>query len=351
MPQANEIQIRKIFDEMVKYKPSLARYLAVDEEDGIEDIDFRILGEQIIKYFPWPIGVELRRLFSGFMRQPDRSRLDQIFKTIERIVQFISFVMISQMWMDKKRNLITIPQIVSREFENRFTQLTMGNYTWLIRSFGKLFEKNNLVWFIPEMGEKFNNKFYDSLDFWVPERNEIGHYQINLTPEETQKRCVEYDEKLTKLLVNIAFLVKYKLVSVRDIKVKKTKIQEARFYHTIDLLNSSDSDFMAKEIDEEKFTESNAVLLTKNIQSMDEYLNLSPLIIDTHSEILDTKEKFGIKKDIFLYTKFRNDHLLYLGTEITEKCDLRSLSNYEELVAEYKDLMSHISPVSEIVES
>ena len=68
---------------MVKYKPALSKYLIADEDEEIEDIDFRILGEQIIKYFPWPIGVELRRLFSGFMRQPDRSRLDQIFKTIE----------------------------------------------------------------------------------------------------------------------------------------------------------------------------------------------------------------------------------------------------------------------------
>jgi len=49
----------------------------------------------IIKNFPWPVGVELRRLFSGSMRQLDRMRLDQIFKTIERSMQFLSFVMLS----------------------------------------------------------------------------------------------------------------------------------------------------------------------------------------------------------------------------------------------------------------
>ena len=73
----------------------------------------------------------------------------------------------------------------------------------------------------------------------------------------------------------------------------------------IDLLNSSDSDFAAKEIEESEFSESHSVLLMKSVKSIDEYLNLSPLIIDTHSEVLDTKEKFGIKKDIFMYTKFR----------------------------------------------
>jgi hypothetical protein len=40
-----------------------------------------------------------------------------------------------------------------------------------------------------------------------------------------------------------------------------------------------------------------------------------------------------------MYTKYRSGHLMYLGTEVTEKCDLRSLSNYNILVEEYKELM------------
>ena len=80
----------------------------------------------------------------------------------------------------------------------------------------------------------------------------------------------------------------------------------------------------------------------KSLKSIEGYLNLSPLIIDTHSEVLDTKEKFGIKKDIFMYTKFRDDHLMYIGTEVTEKCDLRALSNYSQLVEEFKELLDAI---------
>ena len=34
----------------------------------------------------------------------------------------------------------------------------------------------------------------------------------------------------------------------------------------------------------------------KTIKSLEEYLNLSPLVIDTHSEVLDTKEKFTIQE-------------------------------------------------------
>ncbi len=343
MKQINEKLIRESFNEMVKYRSALVKHLIVDEdEDDDDEVDYRILGDLIIKNFPWPIGVELRRLFSGSMRQLDRLRLDQIFKTIERTMQFVSFVMVSQLWKDTSKEKIKVSESFSKDFESRFAILSLGNFTWMIRAIGKMYEEQNVEWFMSEMNENFNKKFYAALDFWVPERNEIGHYQINLTQEEIEKRCVEYEEKLTFILKTIAFITKYKLVSVREIKVHNSKNHDATFNHVIDLLNSTDSDFKAKEIEESKFTESRAVLLMKSIKTIEEYLNLSPLIIDTNSEILDNKEKFDIKKDIFMFTKHRSGHLMYVGTEVTDKCDLRTLSNYDLLVEEYNELIDAI---------
>ncbi len=348
MSQINEDLIRIVFDEMLKHKATLAKMVLEEEEDE-EIADFRVLADLVIKNFPWPIGVELRRLFSGSMRQLDRMRLDQIFKTIERSMQFLSFVMLSQMVKEKDSGKLLIPEGFSKEFNNRFLVLSMGNFSWLIRSIGNIFEEQKVEWFMPEMGESFNSKFYNALDFWIPERNEIGHYQINLTQEEIEKRCVEYEEKLTYILQKIAFLTKYKLVSVKEIKVIKSKVKQADFHHVIDLLNSSDSDFKAREFHEPAFTESQSVLLMKTMKSLNEYLNLSPLIIDTSTEVLDAKEKFNIKKDIFMYSKFRNDQLMYLGTEVTEKCDLRTLKNYEVLLMEFRHLLSAITGISQPV--
>jgi len=327
---------------MLNYKPSLQKMLVAEEEEE-ETLDPRLLGDLVIKNFPWPIGIELRRLFSASMRQPDRMRLDQIFKTIERTVQFISFVMICQIWKDRKENKLEISENVAKDFQSRMLVLSMGNYTWLIRAIGRLINEKSSPWFLPEMGENFDNRFFAALDFWVPERNDVGHYQINLTQEEIQRRCVEYEEKLTYILQRIAFLCKYKLVSVREIKVIHPKNQPAKFDHVVDILNSSDSDFIAKELEEENYSESHSILLMKSLKTMDDYLNLSPLIIDTNCEIIDNKEKFDIKKDIFMYTKFRDDHLMYIGTEVTEKCDLRSLHNYHLLLSQFKDMIMTIS--------
>jgi len=97
MAVTNEYLIFSVFHEMVKYKPSLQKMLIADEDEE-EKLDPRLLGDIVIKNFPWPIGIVLRRLFSASMRQPDRMRLDQIFKAIERTMQFISFVLICQIW-------------------------------------------------------------------------------------------------------------------------------------------------------------------------------------------------------------------------------------------------------------
>jgi hypothetical protein len=348
MASLNEVLIRTVFDEMLKHKTSLSK-MVINEEEEDELPDYRILADLIIKNFPWPIGVELRRFFSGSMRQLDRMRLDQIFKTIERSMQFLSFVMLSQMVKLKEKDKIIIPASFSNEFKNRFLVLSLGNFSWMIRTLGNIFQDQKIEWFMPEMSDYFDNKFYGALDFWVPERNEIGHYQINLTQEEIEKRCVEYEEKLTFILKRIAFLAKYKLISVKEIKVIKSKIKEASFHHIFDLLNSSDSYFKANELQESTFTESHSVLLMKNIKSLDDYLNLSPLIIDTSTEVLDAKEKFEIKKDIFMYSKFRNDQLMYLGTEVTEKIDLRSLKNYDTLLMEFRYLLSLISAEAKVI--
>src|SRR4030043_767129 len=342
MTTTNEALIEKVFQEMLIHKPSLQKMMIADDEEE-EMLDPRMQGDIIIKNFPWPIGIELRRLFSASMRQPDRLRLDQIFKTIERTMQFINFVMICQIWKDKKEGKLEISGNLAKEFQSRIVLLSMGNYTWLIRTVGNLLNEKKRPWFLPEMGENFNNRFFEALDFWVPERNEIGHYQINLKQEEIERRCVEYEEKLAYILQRIAFLCKYKLVSVREIKVNHPKNQPAKFDHIFDILNSSDSDFIAREMEEEKYSESHSILLMKSLKTMDDYLNLSPLIIDTNCEIIDNKEKFDIKKDIFMYTKFRDDHLMYIGTEVTEKCDLRSLHNYNILLEQFKDMIVTIS--------
>jgi hypothetical protein len=331
---------------MAEHRPSLQKYLVKDDDE--EFIDHRILGDQLIKNFPWPIGVELRRLFSGTLQRPDRGRLDQIFKTIERTMQFISYVLISQLWEEKRKRELPLPQEFVDQFQRRIETTTLGNFSWVIRIVSRIIRDSGGHHFMTEMDDVLDRKFFQLLDFWAPERNDIGHYQINLTQDEIEKRCVEYEEKLSLILQALSFLSRYKLVTMREIMVRKVKHREAAFHHHIDLLNSSDSDFKATEVAYTSYIDSNSVLLMKDFKEPGEFLNLSPLVIDTRPEVIDQKSKFMLKKDIFLYTRFQNDRLNYIGTEVTEKVDLTMLSFYPDLLDQFRELITTMTQPTDV---
>ena len=77
----------------------------------------------------------------------------------------------------------------------------------------------------------------------------------------------------------------------------------------------------------------------KSLKRPGDFLNLSPLIIDTRGEVIDTREKFSLKKDIFICEGFSNNHIRYTGMDVTEQTDLRSLSNYHEMVEDFRQII------------
>lgn len=90
----NEKIIVPIFQELVKHKPKLAVLLPGDEEET----DIRLLKNEIIEGFPYPIGVEFRRLFSPGCDALNQERLSQVLKIVERSVQFLAFALLAQLY-------------------------------------------------------------------------------------------------------------------------------------------------------------------------------------------------------------------------------------------------------------
>ncbi|HEX7704833.1 MAG TPA: hypothetical protein VF701_00070, partial [Thermoanaerobaculia bacterium] len=256
MNRPDEALVREVFGRIAVARPSLSKYPSVidDEEERLE-----VLASQLISRFPWPIGIELRRLFN--CPNLDRGRLDQLFKTIERTMQFLSFILLSQFLEEVISNGAKTSPAFRKEFPGRFRKTTMGNFEWLVRSLGTLLHEQQITPFAGELKHVLGTPFYNALDFWSPERNDIGHYQYNLSQGEIEKRCVEHAERLTSILGSLAFLVNYPLVTVREVRVLKRKRRDASFAHTLDILNKSDSNFVSREARLETFCDSPGVLL------------------------------------------------------------------------------------------
>lgn len=338
MSNVNDSLIQEVFASLVNVKPSISKFLYFDEEEE-EEPDVRELADLIIRNFPWIIGVELRRLFSGSLRILNFERLNQLLISILRSLQFLSFIILIEMYERVVDGKILIEKELLLEIKSRFIELSCADFIWIIKTCSKILDNSTSDRFMPEIKQHINNEFFEFLDIKLPPKNETGDFQIDVAGEDIEQVCIEYQEKLTLILKRISFITNYKLVTIKEIKVLKARHKSPLFQHWIDILNSADSDFRSKHEVLDSFCDSNAVLLMKSIKRPGDFLNLSPFIIDTRGEVIDSREKFNLKKDIFICEGFANNHIRYKGTEITEESDLRSLSNYHELVEDLRQII------------
>lgn len=256
----NEKIIIPVFKLMTEYQPRLARLLPQDDDDD-DEIDSRPLAQGIISGFPWPIGIEFRRLFTDGCSKLDRGRLDQILRTVERITQFIAFVLLSQLLEESLKQAIETPDDFSHNFKTRFSTPGLGTYIWLIQHVARIFTTHAIEPFIPDMKPLLGKGFMNKLQPWSPIRNEISHYLVNLDEQEIQIRCYEYQENLCDLLSDIAFLVKYPLVTISEIRVNKRKRLSVSYRHNIKVLNNISSDLAGRQRSYDSFADNRSVYL------------------------------------------------------------------------------------------
>jgi hypothetical protein len=235
MEPSNQKLFQTVWQEMVMYKPSLQKVLSSgDDED--ENYEQRFIGQMVIKNFPLPIGIELRRLASISLLNTDNQRLEQLYVTLEQELRFIAYILISQLWNEKKLERIVIPESFGKIFRQRIYLRNIENYIGIIQSVTNLFEERAVEFFVPEIREKMNEEFLGKFDFPVPGKYSEGSYIISNNPELIERSCAGVEEKLIQLLKNLSFLANYKLVSVLQIKIVKPKYQQPKYNHVLKLV-------------------------------------------------------------------------------------------------------------------
>jgi len=305
-------------------------FVAAMAESGTY-MDTREIANKIIQSFPWPIGVEIRRFFSGDKKELNKERLEQALKVGEKTVQFIALILLSQLWEEAKTKKINI----TPDFNAQFLGLekpSFGIWAGLIRSIHTIFEKESIIPFTDHFTSKcFSNKnFLKQVDKLVTIRNNAAH---NFSQGDT----IEVEAALTELLCNVAFLVRFKLVAVSEIEVYKSRLSKGNFRHSLRLLNSPHEDFSSEDKTYDSFFESHAVLLFKDFKAPQLHLNLSPFIIDT-STYLKNQRVEGLKHGIYVYNGMRNENFIYYFTNGYESSPMNGLPLFSEIENEFKDL-------------
>ncbi len=317
-----------ILSELGKQSPEHTFYNSMKSANL--PIDKRMLANFIIQDFPWPIGVELRRLFSGDRIKKDKQRVEQILIVAERTAQFISFCLLAQYWNEQRKNAFKF----STDFQAQIGGLrrpSFGVYVGVFRAIYHQFKEQKITPFL-EIEEKKGEKILSLYNDFVEKRNDVQHQKGNSS-------CEELEEMLIVLLQEVAFLVKYKLVTIKEIKVFSPRFKPVSFKHTISLLNSQHEDFNAIEQNFDFYFDSHSVLLLKGGNFQGSHLNLSPFIIDTGT-ILEHQQVSGIKNGIYMLNEIRSNKNIYTFTNAPEQVSFKDVEGFEEMEAQMEELKS-----------
>ncbi|MFK7808146.1 MAG: hypothetical protein AB8F74_10140 [Saprospiraceae bacterium] len=284
-------------------------------------IDKRMLANFIIQDFPWPIGVELRRLFSGDRIKRNEQRVEQIFIIAERTAQIVSFCFMAQYWNEQRKKAFDF----SIDFQaqvNGFRRPSFGVYIGAFRAIYNQLKERGISPFL-EIDDRKGERILKLYNDFVEKRNDVQH-------QKGKTSCEELENMLVELLKELAFLVKYKLVTIKEIKVVNPLFKPVSFKHTISLLNSQHEDFNAVEQNFDFYFDSHSVLMLHGSNFQGSHLNLSPFIIDTGS-VLENQQVANIKNGIYILNEIRSNKSIYTFTNAREQVSFKGITGFEEI--------------------
>ncbi|MCP4152866.1 MAG: CHAT domain-containing protein [bacterium] len=255
-------------------------------------MDWRKIRKAVIDGFPVPVGEQLRLLF--FSNTIDVQRLKQLVITYQITMEMICFTLMSQLWDAR----IETPDLVIHEdyltvFNSFFTlgpeSVATYDYVTLTAALLGIFEENGIDCFIAEFSTLKENlrpedEFYKSHLFMEAMKREIREDRVKA--DEIEEFCKRGEAHLGTILKRLAFLVNYRMSSVKTIEVIKRRHKEAYYNHNNVYLDRITEGLADEPAAFKTFTDNSSVIFLDNRENDNEvagYLSLSPFIIDENA--------------------------------------------------------------------
>lgn len=327
-----------VLEEMARHDANI--------EDGLERMeDEREYFEMIIKNFPWNIGSQFGLLVGE--KKVGRCRLEQVVSTYIACGQWLYFVPLSQLWKERYeqhiRQLRGNPEQVFTLTEQNFP--TYDYLKAFQRILGELRE-SGIEPFVEELrglGDMLEKggELYDACLFLESLREQLVHGQASIKGQEAVRLCADAEYALAELLCRLAFLVKYQMVTVRDIIVFNPRHLNTRYFHKIGKLNAHTDDllyFFRKPKQYDTILESDSVLLLKNPENIHDYLSLTPFFIDRNA----FRDKSAELTDLYTYAYSKMDGQ-------TGNRSFHYLKSSRNMLAAYQNKLDQLCTDEEVV--
>jgi hypothetical protein len=334
--------------------------LAKAEDDG-EDPDVRLLQRAIMDSLPAPVGEQVRKLFSLDLQadQLDRigqPRLQQLVRTYDTLVEFSTHVLLSLLWEARIQNehlqlSAELSEQIRKTLSLKKEEVSTFDYNETIKGILRFFDEAALLGkadspiFIDELSALWESMqqdeiFKDATAFMREIKEEVETDSVSA--DEIESFCVQSETHLAEIFEFLGFIAKYKLNTIKSIAVTKGRNKSPRYRHYRVKLDTITAGY--KDVDKEydgAFTDNRSVILLKEERSIENYLNLSPFIIDEHA--LMGKEKS--KLFFFTYCDREKMELHYKYAYVQSEQDELVLSDHHKdggYVAVYEEIKEQL---------
>ena len=290
----NDGLIQTLFNAVATHSPEVGILWEAAKRSKRQDM--RTVRQQIIDSFPAPVGEQLRKLFAG--NTIDVQRLRQLVLTYETIAKLFCFTALSQLWNARYDNPALLLIDEDRAACNSFAGLSAeGQATFdhfkLIVAVERIFKENQVASFMPEFTEldtALNDEESDLAHRFMEEmRAELLRGRV--AAEEIESFCIQAEKHLGTLMADFAFVVKYKLATIKGIDIIKSRHKPPVFRHKQVMLDRVTAGIIDSSETYAAYTDNESVILLKDLEDVSDYLNLTPFIIDENAFTGDENSK------------------------------------------------------------
>ena len=294
--KANRYLIR-VLSDLCKFNPDI--YSNMIEQRGGKTIkkDPREYPDLIIKNFPWPIGSQIRSLWYEDYKKANLQRLKHLVSTYIISSQVIYYILLSNLWENKQNSHQKIAWDYLGMDKHTFTQFDF--FAQILPLYEKV--ANSGLVFLTELEQlvkllkKEESKINMAHQYLETIRKSINE---EATFDKINETCLKAEEHLTIFLRQIAFLSAYKMLTIRNIAIERTRFKKPEYDLEMGSLNGTSNRNISLYESEQfrkksTFADSSSVVLVANEEQLDQSLNLSPFIVDKNTFVQVTKSKMA----------------------------------------------------------
>jgi len=282
--QVNQFLVEPLYEALAMHQPELL------QRTEWKNKDLRRVKLLIIESFPYPISVNLRKLFSNTaeIMAFSEARIRQLLQSYWDAQNFLALTLLSELWEIQFKNegfmMDTSAVEKIKDFLSQPTKERQASTWELCKNILKDVEFAGETLFVSELADLLA-VMEDENSQWSKACQFLDEQEISLSVGEAKKSILATEENLAIVLKYLAFWIKYKLQVVKNILFHKIRSQEAKYQHSVLFFNHQNEELSEDERQEAQFfTDSRSVILHKSQMPIPkEYLNLSPFFIDINS--------------------------------------------------------------------